>query len=165
MSRYRVFNKNNKSHISLINTELFEQEELKSELGILSLLDGLQEVYDNYQKERELIAANIAIINQAEKPLLLFEGESDRILFQKAFTKQYPDEQNDYTYSEAADQKKNGDIVGEGANALARFLYSHIPKIGDAINGKRLLQYLIMIKRELINMIRLQKIMRKHTSE
>lgn len=165
VSRYRVFNKNNKSHISLINTELFEQEELKSELGILSLLDGLQEVYDNYQKERELIAANIAIINQAEKPLLLFEGESDRILFQKAFTKQYPDEQNDYTYSEAADQKKNGDIVGEGANALAGFLYSHIPKIGDAINGKRLLQYLIMIKRELINMIRLQKIMRKHTSE
>ena len=139
VSRYRVFNKNNKSHISLINTELFEQEELKSELGILSLLDGLQEVYDNYQKERELIAANIAIINQAEKPLLLFEGESDRILFQKAFTKQYPDEQNDYTYSEAADQKKNGDIVGEGANALAGFLYSHIPKIGDAINGKKII--------------------------
>ena len=98
-----------------------------------------QEVYDNYQKERELIATNIAIINQAEKPLLLFERESDRILFQKAFTKQYPDEQNDYTYSEAADQKKNGDIVGEGANALAGFLYSHIPKIGDAINGKKII--------------------------
>lgn len=139
VSRYRVFSKDNKSHIRLINTELFEQEELKSELGILSLLNGLQEVYDNYQKERELISANIDIIKHAEKPLLLFEGESDRILFQKAFAKLYPKERHDFIYSEPAEQKKGGAVVGEGANALAGFLYSHIPKIGDALNGKKII--------------------------
>lgn len=139
VSRYRVFSKDNKSNIRLINPDLFEQEELKSELGILSLLDGLQEVYDKYQKEREAISENMSIIKNAEKPLLLFEGESDRILFQKAFRQLYPKEQNDYIYSEPADQKKNGTIVGEGANALAGFLYSHIPKIGDALNGKKII--------------------------
>lgn len=139
VSRYRVFSNDNKSHIRLINTELFEQEELKSELGILSLLNGLQEVYDNYQKERELISANIDIIKHAEKPLLLFEGESDRILFQKAFANLYPDEQHDFIYSEPAEQKKGEAIVGEGANALAGFLYSHIPKIGNALNGKKII--------------------------
>lgn len=139
VSRYRVFNTNNKTYIRLVNTELFEQEELKSELGIFSLLDGLQEVYDKYQTERDLIYQNINIIEKANKPLLLFEGESDRILFQKAFAKLYPREQNDYIYSEPADQRKNGDIVGEGANALAGFLYSHIPKIGDALNGKKII--------------------------
>lgn len=138
VSRYRVFSNDNKSHIRLINTELFEQEELKSELGILALLNGLQEVYDNYQKERELISANIDIIKHVEKPLLLFEGESDRILFQKAFAKLYPDEQHDFIYSEPAEQKKGEAIVGEGANALAGFLYSHIPKIGNALNGKKI---------------------------
>ena len=138
VSRYRVFSKDNKSHIRLINTELFEQEELKSELGILSLLNGLQEVYDNYQKERELISANIDVIKHAGKPLLLFEGESDRILFQKAFAKLYPDEQHDFIYAEPAEQKK-GAVIGEGANALAGFLYSHIPKIGDALNGKKII--------------------------
>ena len=138
VSRYRVFSKDNKSHIRLINTELFEEDELKSELGILSLLNGLQEVYDNYQKERKLIAANIDIIKHADKPLLLFEGESDRILFQKAFAKLYPDEQQDFIYSEPAEQKKGG-VVGEGANALAGFLYSHIPKIGNALNGKKII--------------------------
>ncbi|MCM1300718.1 MAG: ATP-binding protein [Alistipes senegalensis] len=139
VSRYRVFRKDNKSHIRLINTELFEQEELKSELGILSLLHGLQEVYDNYQRERELISANIDIIKHAEKPLLLFEGESDRILFQKAFGKLYPNERHNFIYSEPAEQKKGGAVVGEGANALAGFLYSHIPKIGDALNGKKII--------------------------
>lgn len=138
VSRYRVYSNKNNSEIKFVNADLFSTEDdaLKSDLGVFALLDGLQKVYDRYQEETNLLSKYKEIIANTEKPLLLFEGASDRILFKKAFSNLYPQEALNYTYSESADEIKKGNIIGEGANSLAGFVYSHIPKIGDAINNK-----------------------------
>lgn len=138
VSRYRVYRNKNNSEIKFVNADLFstEDEALKSDLGVFALLEGLQDVYNRYQEETILLSKYKNVITNSEKPLLLFEGASDRILFKKAFSNLYPQEALNYTYSESADEIKKGNIIGEGANSLAGFVYSHIPKIGDAINNK-----------------------------
>ena len=139
VSRYRVFNKNSQSRIRQINDNLFEDSELKSELGIFSLLEGLQEVYDKYKSDSELLETNKNIIAAIVKPLIIFEGESDRILFKKAFNNLYPEEADSFVYSEPADTAKDGGVVGEGVNSLAGFLSSHIPKIGEVVGAKKII--------------------------
>lgn len=137
VSRYRVYRNKNNSEIKFVNADLFstEDDSLKSDLGVFTLLEGLQKVYDRYQEEMNLLSKHKKIIANTEKPLLLFEGASDRVLFQKAFSNLYPHEASDYTYSEPADEI-NGGVIGEGANSLAGFVYSHIPKIVEATNNK-----------------------------
>lgn len=139
VSRYRVIKQENNSIIKNFRKELFVEQELQSELGVLKLLDSLQEVYDNYQSERRLMEQNVNLIKNANKTLLMFEGESDRILFKKAFSNLCPDVADDFIYSEPADESKKGDIIGEGINSLGGFLYSHLPKIGEVIGNKKII--------------------------
>ena len=139
VSRYRVFNQNSQSRIRQINDSLFEDSELKSELGVFSLLEGLQEVYDKYKSDSELLEVNKNFIISIAKPLIIFEGESDRILFKKAFKMLYPEEVDDFGYAEPADQGKDGGVVGEGVNSLCGFLSSHIPKIGEVLGDKKII--------------------------
>jgi predicted ATP-dependent endonuclease of OLD family len=139
ISRYRVFNNNGQSTIRQVNKNLFEDGELKSELGVFSLLEGLQEVYDKYKADTNLLETNKNIVNSATKPLLIFEGESDRILFKKALAKLYPNKAKGYQYSEPADNGKGGSVIGEGVNSLAGFLSNHIPKIGEIVNSKKII--------------------------
>lgn len=134
ISRYRVYIKDEKSNIINVKSDLFSDGELKSELGIYELLNGLQSVYDKFVQDHKLLEENVALINNLQKTLLLFEGKSDRILFKKAITKLYPDKIQDFCFAEDADQKKGG-VVGEGANSLYGFLTSHIPKI-NSVNKK-----------------------------
>lgn len=138
VSRYRALKRKNNTDIINFNKELFTEQELQSELGILKLLDNLQEVYDKYQEERKLIEKNISIIQSANKSMLFFEGESDRILFRKAFDSLYPQEADNFGYSKPADIKGGG-AIGEGVNSLAGFLYSHIPKIGEMLDSRKII--------------------------
>jgi len=138
VSRYRVIKESNNSSVKDFKKELFIEQELQSELGVLKLLEGLQEVYDEFQKERKLIENNLNIINSATKPLLMFEGESDRILFKKAFEKIKPEESDNFIYSEPADEQEGG-AIGEGATSLGGFLFSHIPKIGEVVSTKKII--------------------------
>lgn len=139
VSRYRAFKRDNNTEIVNFNKELFIEQDLQAELGILNLLDNLQEVYDKFQEERKLIEENVEIIQNLNKSILFFEGESDRVLFKKAFEILYPQEINDFGYSQPADTSKGGGVVGEGANSLAGFLYSHIPKIGEILDSKKII--------------------------
>jgi predicted ATP-dependent endonuclease of OLD family len=139
ISRYRVFNHNGQSIIREVNGNLFEDSELKSELGVFSLLEGLQGVYDKYKADTALLESNKGIITSALKPLIIFEGESDRILFKKAFSKLHPDKIDSFGYSEPADNGKRGAVVGEGVNSLAGFLSNHIPKIGEIVGHKKII--------------------------
>lgn len=120
IAKYRVFIKDGKSNILNVKEDLFTDDELKSELGIYELLNGLQNVYDKFVQERKLLKENIELINNLQKSLLLFEGKSDKILFKKAIAKLYPNKIEDFCFGEDADQKKGG-VVGEGANSLYGF--------------------------------------------
>jgi len=128
ISRYRVFLESGNSSIKQINDDIFAENELKDELGILNLLDGLQEVYDSFTKERALINENVEKLKKISKALLLFEGESDKILFKKAIKKLSPELLEDFVFSDDADSNNNSSI-GEGVDSLYGFIYSHIPKI------------------------------------
>ncbi len=138
VSRYRALKKENNSDVVNFNKELFTEQELQSELGILKLLDNLQEVYDKFREERKLLQENIDIVQSATKSILFFEGESDRILFKKAFDSLYSQEADNFGYSEPADTRGGG-VIGEGASSLAGFLYSHIPKIGEMLGSRKII--------------------------
>ncbi len=127
-SRYRVFVDSGKTTVISVNDNLFAESEIQNELGVYHLLEGLQEVYDNFEKERILINENIEKLKNISKVLLLFEGESDRILFKKAISQLIPDLLPDFVFSDNADTK-NSSVIGEGADSLYGLLYSHIPKI------------------------------------
>lgn len=122
-----------------MNGNLFEDAELKSELGVFSLLEDLQGVYDKFKADAELLEANKNIIISTLKPLIMFEGESDRILFRKAFSRLHPDKIDDFVYSEPADESDDGGSIGEGARNLAGFLSEHIPKLGDIFGNKKVI--------------------------
>ncbi|WP_251624059.1 ATP-dependent nuclease [Odoribacter lunatus] len=134
ISRYRVYIKDEKSNIINVKSDLFSDNELKSELGIYELLAGLQDVYDKFVQDCKLLEENIELIHNLNKVLLLFEGKSDRILFRKAITKLNPDRMQDFCFAEDADQKQRA-VIGEGADSLYGFLTSHIPKI-NSMNKK-----------------------------
>lgn len=131
VSRYRVFNHNGQSKIRQINNDLFEDSELKSELGVFSLLDGLQEVYDKYNEERQRISESQQLLNAVNTPLLLFEGKSDTILFRKAIGNLFPAEIDNYSFPDENN-------TGQGARWLQQFLTSYIQNISE-IEHKRVI--------------------------
>ena len=137
ISRYRIFmGDDGLSYLQNINDDLLVESELQNDLGVFHLLNGLQKVYDEYVENQKIIAGNIETLRQLNKPILLLEGESDRILFRKAFSKLFPDKVADINYADDADRKK-GSVLGEGANSLYGFLSCHIPKI--AIGDKKII--------------------------
>lgn len=124
------------SYLQNVNEDLLVESELQNDLGVFHLLNGLQKVYDEYIEKQKLLADNIETLRQLNKPILLFEGKSDRILFRKAFGKLCPDKVAKFNYADEAD-KKEGAVIGEGANSLYGFLSSHIPKI--AMGDKKII--------------------------
>ncbi|BBL02420.1 hypothetical protein A3BBH6_26560 [Alistipes onderdonkii subsp. vulgaris] len=137
ISRYRIsMGDDGLSYLQNVNEDLLVESELQNDLGVFHLLNGLQKVYDEYIEKQKLLADNIETLRQLNKPILLFEGKSDRILFRKAFGKLCPDKVAKFNYADEAD-KKEGAVIGEGANSLYGFLSSHIPKI--AMGDKKII--------------------------
>jgi len=128
-STFRVFRKEGNLDSEVVKIDASNKNLLDEELGILEINDELAKTYELLTNELEAIEHTKSLLEDANRPSLILEGESDNILFETAFRSLFGTElANRYKLCEHFTDDR-GATIGSGAKFINQFLYSHIAKI------------------------------------
>jgi hypothetical protein len=128
VSKFRVFRLKNDSNTEIALIDDLNKNILSFELGILDVNKELSILYNSLTKEMDLINDIKSALSESRKPFLIFEGQSDNLLFETAFEKLYNKSINaDFTLCEHL-IGANGSAQGSSALFINQFLFNHITK-------------------------------------
>ncbi len=128
VSRFRVCKDDNGINSKVIFLDKRNLEQLESEIGIIQINEKLSDLFDQYNKEKEEFHTLKEKLINSIKPIILFEGPSDNLLFSVAY-KELKGSEISSKYLLCEHQTNTlGSTIGSSASDINRFLYSHITK-------------------------------------
>jgi hypothetical protein len=130
ISQYRVFKEGIEQGTKIEYITSGNKNIVHEDLGLLSLNCEIEKLFIKHQQDIDNYNKLKSDLHEKGKPVLLFEGSTDIILFELAYRNLYKKElRHEFLINAYPCDPDNGSHIGSGAPQLNGFMYNHISKL------------------------------------